>query len=142
MGMSVSDLNEVTILQTSDLLPVYDSSAAALRKCSLATLIAAVQNAVVATEATTARTLSQSDSGKHIRFTSSSASTATIQTNAISEIETGARIRLVRAGTGSLTVSPAGGVTVNSASGLSASAQFKQLELVKVAANEWDLVEL
>ena len=77
----------------------------------------------------------------YTRFTAGSAVTATVPANATTAFATGRSFILFRAGTGSLTVASASGVTVNSVSGNTAiSPRYAAATLTKVGTNEWDLI--
>nr|DAW21680.1 MAG TPA: Structural protein [Caudoviricetes sp.] len=95
----------------------------------------------VVNDAGTARTLATADAGKMIRHTSGSATTDTIPTNASDAIPVESVISIRQVGAGQVTVTPAGGVTLNTPSGLQAKtrAQGSSIMLHKVGTNEWDL---
>lgn len=89
----------------------------------------------------TALTLATAHAGKIIRQTNASAITDTIPTNAADAIPVESVISLRQVGAGQVTVSPAGGVTLNVPTGTQAKtrAQGSTLMLHKVATNEWDI---
>jgi len=95
------------------------------------------------TDATTARTLTSSDSGKTIRFTSSSATTVTV--NASTDLAVGARVDIIADGSGALTVT-ADGATVAAAETSTTSgsftigAQYSAATLLCVATDEYRLI--
>jgi hypothetical protein len=83
-------------------------------------------------------TLVLADAGKNIEFTSSSAQTLTIPTDATVAFDNFTRIRVSQVGTGAVTVAGAGGVTVSSFGGsLTLSGQFATVMLRKRSANTW-----
>jgi len=89
----------------------------------------------------TSHTLAPSDLSRYLRFTNGGAVTLSVPTNAAVPLPIGATFSFIQAGAGVVTVTPAGGVTVNSPSGKVATAsQFAVATLVKVGANEWDLM--
>lgn len=92
------------------------------------------------TDSTTARTLATADAYKSLKFTSASAITVTVPTDANDNIPVGTYIELYQYGAGQITVSHTG-VTVNSAdSNKKTRVQYSAITLVKMAANEWLLV--
>lgn len=97
----------------------------------------------VVPDATTARSASGTDNNCIIQFTSSSAVTYTLlKTDGTTlRMKTGSRIRLIRYGTGSLTIAAASGVTVHAptAGAITARAQYSEVwvEVVDAASNLW-----
>ena len=92
-------------------------------------------------ESNTSRTLALTDTGNYIRCTSSSATTITIPPNSSVSFPTGAEIILFQAGSGQVTISPGGGVTLNSKNGnLKISAQYAAATCKKVATDTWDVI--
>lgn len=89
----------------------------------------------------TALTLATSHAGKMVRQSNASAITSTIPTNAADAIPVESVISLRQVGAGQITVTPAGGVTLNTPSGMQAKtrAQGSSVMLHKVGTNEWDL---
>ena len=83
----------------------------------------------------TTYTLVVADSGKTVTLSNASAVAVTIPTNAARAIATGAVIRLQNKGSGTVTVSPAGGVTLNG--GNIIIPQFSAVQLVKLATDTW-----
>ncbi|GEM_PF-3546682 len=88
----------------------------------------------------TSYTLVATDAGKFLTFTNTAAVTVTVPTNASVAFPVGTRIYMSQLGTGQVTISPAGGVTVNAVPGRNIAAQFGGAELVKYAADTWLLV--
>lgn len=75
-----------------------------------------------------------------VQFTSASAVTVTIPTNASVAYPIGTQIDCTQEGAGKVTFAAAGGVTINSAgSKLSIGAQYVGISLVKTATNVWTL---
>jgi hypothetical protein len=89
-------------------------------------------------DATTARTLASADAAKYIRFTSASAITITIPTNATDPIPIGSEYFIRRANTGAISLSNAG-VTVNN-SDIANLATGRVCCLKKVATDTWDYI--
>lgn len=88
----------------------------------------------------TTYTLQLSDNNKWVRLANAAAITVTVPDNATVPFPVGANISLIQSGAGTVTVSPAAGVTVNSADSLlDTRAQYSTMTLTKVAADEWDL---
>ena len=95
----------------------------------------------VITVSGTSYSIGTSDTGGYIRFTSGSAVTVTIPTNATSPIDLNSQIDGVQAGNGKVTFAPAVGVTFNSfATYKSLAGKLAPFSLVKVGTDEWDLV--
>lgn len=76
-----------------------------------------------------------------VTFNNASAITATVPANATIGFAVGTQIDLVQIGAGTLTITPAAGVTINSFnSGLSPIAAHVGLSLFKTGTNTWELV--
>lgn len=86
------------------------------------------------------KTLALSDIGAWIRSTV--AQTITVPANGVVAFPVGTTLNGVQAGTGSVTVAAHSGVTINLPSEYNAKTRAKGAcwRLVKVAANEWDLI--
>ncbi|UUX49356.1 hypothetical protein NUH88_18390 [Nisaea acidiphila] len=94
----------------------------------------------IISDSSTGRTLSVSDNGSYIRFSNASPVTVTVPGNSTEAIPVGAEISLFQSGTGTVTVSASGGVTVNSLnSHTQLSGTFAAATLKKVGTDEWDL---
>ena len=95
------------------------------------------------TDATTARTLTSSDSGKTIRFTSSSATEVTVDGS--TDFAVGARVDIIADGTGELTVTAsgatvAGAETSTTTGSFTVGAQYSAATLLCVATDEYRLI--
>jgi len=95
------------------------------------------------TDGTTARTLTSSDSGKTIRFTSSSATEVTVDGS--TDFAVGARVDIIADGTGELTVTASGatvaGAETSTTSGsFTVGAQYSAATLLCVATDECRLI--
>jgi hypothetical protein len=91
------------------------------------------------TVAGTAYTIVMHDIGKHKRCTNGSATAITIPLNSTTAFPIGTRIRFTAAGAGTVTLTPAGGVTLRSrGASLASAGQYAVFEIEKVAADEWD----
>jgi hypothetical protein len=89
----------------------------------------------------TAYTLAASDGGKLVTLTNAAAITLTVPVNSSVAIPVDTRIDLLAGGAGTVTVSPAGGVTVNSKDGnLALTGQWSAATLIKTATNTWVLI--
>lgn len=86
------------------------------------------------TEATTSRTLVAADAMTHIRFTSGSATTVVLDVGVFAERD---MVRLFRDGSGTVTLDPSSGVTVN-AKALALSPRYGCATLVCVGTDEYD----
>ena len=80
-----------------------------------------------------------SNAGNYIRMTNGSSSTLTVPTNASVAFVIGTEIDIHRAA-GAVTVVASGGVTVNTAETLILRKTHSTATLIKVGADEWDLV--
>ena len=94
-------------------------------------------------DATTARTLTSSDSGKTIRFTSASAVTITV--DASTDIPVGGRVDIIADGAGAVTVTAsvatvAGAATSTTSGSFTIGAQYSAATLLCVATDEYRLV--
>ena len=86
----------------------------------------------------TTYTLLLTDPGWLIACTNAAAVAVTVPPNASVGIAIGGALVLVQYGAGKVTVAPGSGVTLRSAGALlSTRAQFSQVTLIKLAANEW-----
>jgi len=89
----------------------------------------------------TTYTLVATDAGDLVTLTNASAIALTVPTNATIPFATGTQITITRAGSGSVTVAGAVGVTVNSADGfLKLRAQWSSATLIKTGTNSWILI--
>ena len=78
------------------------------------------------------------DVGKLIEFTNNGAVTFTIPTNATVPFNVGDRVDVLLASTGSVTISPAAGVTINAEGGLyTISSQWSKFTLIKRETDSW-----
>jgi hypothetical protein len=94
----------------------------------------------VNTQSGTSYTLALADTGAIVRCTSGSAVTVTVPANSTAAFAVGTSIEIRQSGAGQVTLSPAGGVTLNSESSMrKTAAQHRSVSLVKVATDMWDL---
>lgn len=84
-------------------------------------------------------TVALSDAGtkKWLRFTSATAVTLTVPTNATTAFPIGAVIEGSQGGAGQVTIAGAAGVTVNAVPGLKVAAQYGTFGLLKVGTDTW-----
>ncbi len=89
----------------------------------------------------TTYTLATGDEDKYQRFTSGSAVTVTVPSNAVTAFGTGTKIPGVQIGTGTVefTVSAGSPVTLNGI-GTFTAGQYSSVQLIKVSTDEWDLL--
>jgi hypothetical protein len=93
------------------------------------------------TQTGTTYTLVAGDAGDLVTLSNASAITLTVPLNSSVAFTTGTQITITRAGSGSLTVAGAVGVTVNSAdSFLKLRAQWSSATLIKIDTNSWILI--
>lgn len=89
----------------------------------------------------TTYTLALADAGKIVTLSNASAITLTIPTNASAAFPVNTRIDLLQLGAGQVTVSPAGGVTMNSSgSKTKITGQYSGATLWKRASDTWVLL--
>ena len=103
-------------------------------------LINAAQRPTVITTALTAYELDELDENALIVFTADTAVTISIPLNATVPLPIGMTTHLHQNGAGTLTISPAVGVTANAGVSLSSRAQYAALSIMKIAEDEWAVV--
>ncbi len=99
-----------------------------------------LHTAQIASIADTTYTFDGDDDGAYLRFTSSSAVTASVPPHSTTPYPVGAPITVRQAGTGQVTIAAGAGVTINTAETLALRAQHSTATLLKVATDEWDLI--
>jgi hypothetical protein len=86
-------------------------------------------------------TLSLDDISKSLTFNSTATYTVSVPPNSSVAFPTGAKVDVLRLGTGAVTISPGSGVTINSKnSNKNIAAQYSGATLVKVDTNTWILI--
>ena len=96
---------------------------------------------VIRTIAGTTDTPTVTDAYKYLRCTSASAVTITIPTNAAQAFAIGQTLTIEQAGAGAVTLSPSGGVILDTPRGyLSVAAQYGVIQLKKVATDTWTVL--
>lgn len=86
-------------------------------------------------------TIDSSYIGKHVRINVSATASVVIPNDTAYDAPIGSTMTVAQAGTAKVRVLLDNGVTLNSADGLTATrTQFSAMTLIKVAANEWDLI--
>jgi hypothetical protein len=78
-----------------------------------------------------------SDAQNIVQMTDASACTFTVPTNASVAFPTGSILTVIQYGAGQVTLTPAGGVTINNPSSLTTRAQYSTVSVTKVATNTW-----
>ncbi len=103
--------------------------------------VAQVRRVPIFDDATTALTLALTHAGAIVRQSNAGAIATTVPANASVAFPIGTSIGLRQVAAGAITVSGAGGVTINVPTGHTAvsRAQGSSLALVKVATDTWDL---
>lgn len=74
-----------------------------------------------------------------VTFGNASATTVTVPNNSSTAFPIGTQIDCIQVGAGSVTFSPASGVTVNAYGGLVIGSQYVGVSLIKIATNTWVL---
>jgi len=117
----------------------------ATNAADIATNATAIANPLASfvTDATTARTLTNADMGKTIRFTSGSATVVTV--DASTDFTIGARVDIIADGAGELTVlasgaTVAGAETSTTSGSFTIGAQYSAATLLCVATDEYRLI--
>jgi hypothetical protein len=82
-------------------------------------------------------TLVIGDDGKIIEVSNASANTLTVPRDISVNFPVGTQIMIIQTGAGQTTITPAGGVTINSTPGLKLRAQWSSATLLKRAADTW-----
>lgn len=104
-------------------------------------LDAARENAIVAPIALNNQTgsvvLSPRDANSLIVVDSTSAANVTVPNANTVPMLVGTRLQVVRVGTGTVTLDPDTGVTINSLTGLDIAGQYGVAQLVQIALNVW-----
>lgn len=95
-----------------------------------------VQNAQTGTSYTVVLT----DEQKLVELSNAGAITLTVPANATTAFAVGTQIHLMQTGAGQVTVTPAGGVTINGTPGLKTRAQWSAITLIKRATNTWVVI--
>lgn len=133
----VSALTAAGALDGTEVVPAVQS---AVTKKVIVKDIAKFGYQDILTDATTAKTLALTDIGSWIRFTSASAVTLTVPTNATVAFPIGTTINGVQAAAGQ--VSFAGTPTLNKPTDYNAKTRAKGAAfcLIKVATDTWDLI--
>lgn len=85
----------------------------------------------------TSYTLTTADAGKAVQSTGSSAFTLTVPANASQAFAIGDMVLVAQIGTGQITLTAAGGVTLRTASSLTTRAQWSEISIRKIATDEW-----
>jgi len=96
---------------------------------------------VVNAQTGTTYTLALTDVAKIVTLSNAAAITLTVPANATVAFPTGTQLVLAQLGAGQVTVSPAGGVTVNCyQSGTKLSGQYAAATLIKLGTDSWLMV--
>ena len=135
---SGADLTAIlgSALADDDEFAVWDTSAADWRKIAKSELVAGLNATALSIISGTSHDLVTGDGGKVLVFTSNSA----ITLNVVASLPAGFQCGIVQRGTGQITVSPAGGVTLTSYGSLVKTAgQGATAALTRVAADDFVL---
>jgi hypothetical protein len=88
----------------------------------------------------TSDTLTAADADRYLRCTNAGAVTVTVPPDASVAFPVGTEVHLRQAGAGQVTIAEGSGVTVNTSETLALRKQHATITLLKVAADEWDLM--
>jgi hypothetical protein len=113
------------------------TSGQVLTAAQMTTLQASVWSDDVNTQTGTSYTLVLTDAGKQVTLSNASAVTLTVPANASVAFDIGVKITFINLGAGVVTLTPAGGVTVNAATGDLNIPQYGIGQLIKTATNTW-----
>lgn len=135
----ISELIATGTLDGSEVFPLVQG--AATKKASTKD-IAKFGYQDVVTDTTTSRTLSLADRGAYIRFTNAAAIALTVPANSTAAFGIGESLNGVQAAAGQITISGAGGVTINKPTDCNAKTRLSgsPWSLIKVATDAWDLI--
>jgi hypothetical protein len=89
---------------------------------------------------TSSYVLVAADASAYVRMNVASANTVTVSADSTTNFATGTIISIRQVGAGTTTITAGGGVTISSPSTLALRAQNSTVQIVKVAANTWDLM--
>ena len=142
----VSDLSDITADISTNTADIATNTAdISTNTADIATNATAIANPLASfvIDATTARTLTSSDSGKTVRFTSGSATVVTV--DASTDFVVGARVDIIADGAGELTVlasgaTVAGAETSTTTGSFTIGAQYSAATLLCVATDEYRLI--
>jgi hypothetical protein len=137
--LSASDVNAITTAVNAVDLTTIESDISTLQGdvTDLETAVGLLTN-VSLNNKTANYTLVLSDATKAIEMNVASANTLTIPANASVAFPVGTQIIVIQTGAGATTLTPAGGVTVNSKDGnLELGGQWAGVTLIKRATNTW-----
>ena len=133
---TLTSLTGATADASADVAYVVDTSANGDRKITLRDAWTACYGVPVVVDATTARTLTDADHGRLLRFTSAQAVAVSVPTALRSDF----RCEIMQDGAGKVTMTGTGGATVRSKGNQQATGgQYHLLTLAKVATNEFRL---
>jgi hypothetical protein len=82
-------------------------------------------------------TAALADAGQVVNFTDASAVTFTVPTNASVAFALGTILTCTQTGAGQITLTPAGGVTINTPSSLTSRTQYSTIGVIQITANVW-----
>lgn len=135
----ISDLLSAGSLDGLEVLPLVQGAAT---KKATTKDVAKFGYQDVVTEATAARTLSLSDRGSYIRFTNTLPIVLTVPANSTAAFGIGESLNGIQAAAGQITITGAGGVTINKPADCYAKTRVSGSPwcLVKVASDTWDLI--
>lgn len=102
-----------------------------------ATSFPAAPRVGITSQSGTSYTLTTGDAGKAVQSTGSSAFTLTVPANSAQAFAIGDMVLVAQIGTGQITLSAAGGVTLRTASSLTTRAQWSEISVRKIATDEW-----
>jgi hypothetical protein len=105
----------------------------------VATDIASAQVVAINAQTGTSYTLALTDAGKAVECNNASAVTLTVPPNSSVAFPIGTVIEVLQVGAGQVTIGAGAGVTINTASSLTARAQWSVLGLRKRATDAWIL---
>lgn len=135
----LSELPAATAVAATDIFPTTQSTTT--RKATAQLVADFCRLTEINNQTGTTYTFVLADQGKVVRGSNAAAQTYTIPTNATAAIAIGGSIAIRQVAAGAITITPAGGVTLNIPSGYVAKTgrQGAVLMIHKVGTNEWDL---
>ena len=91
----------------------------------------------IVNSAATSYTLGVNDTGKTVKFSSSSSVTETVPNDSTYSFAVGQTIELVQMGSGTVTVASEGLTVLRSRLGVATFGQYSKIELMKIGSDEW-----
>jgi hypothetical protein len=139
MSIRIGQLQLATYLSSTDQMVIDQGSPPVTKRAPIG-LLANIALSINDQTGTTYTLVLADGIQRLIRMNNASPMTLTIPNSSTVTFPVGTNILLQRLGAGTLTIAGAGGVTVQTASTLTARAQYSMLGLIQTALNTWVLM--